>query len=298
MKICRFLLICGLMILAGQAPAKADEAGQAGASKPDASWPFFAFCFAGHDAGKRTLPEQAEMLKKLGYAGSGHLWPAKADQGAETLAKAGLRLFQVYIKVDLAKSPSYDEDAVAAILPALKPHSTQLVLLIKGAGRSDRRLDDQAVAVIRRMADKARVHHVKIVLYPHTGDWLETSSDAVRLAKKVNRPGEVGVMFNLCHWMKADPNRDLAAVLRKARPWLMAVSLSGSDSPDEVRAGKGSWIQPLGQGSYNMGGFLDALRSIQYSGPVGLQCYGIRGDAQRHLQQSMEAWKRLTISHD
>ena len=170
--------------------------------------------------------------------------------------------------------------------------------MVKGGKPSDPGLDAKAVEAVTRIADTAKPFDVPVVLYPHTGDWLEKSGDAVRIASKVNRPGQVGAMFNLCHWMKADPNRDLRAVLREVKPWLMAVSLSGSDAPEEVRAGKGNWIQPLGQGSYDVGEFLGALRSIHYTGPVALQCYGIRGDARRHLRQSMETWKRLTMSPD
>lgn len=297
MRIGRLLFICGLMGLAGRTPAMADELGQASASKPAASWPLFAFCIE-HDAKKRTMPEQSALLADLGYAGFGHLWLADADKRAKVLSEADLRLYQVYVTVDLAQPKPYDEQMLATVLPALKPHGTQLALLVKGGKPSDPGLDDKAVEVITRIAETAKPFDVTVVLYPHTNDWLEKSGDAVRIAAKVNRPGEVGAMFNLCHWMKADPNRDLPAVLREARPWLMAVSLSGSDTPDDVRAGKGNWIQPLDQGTYDLGELLDALRSIRYSGPVGLQCYGIRGDARQHLQQSMEAWKRLAISHE
>lgn len=255
--------------------------------------PFFAYCMDTHDAKKRTLPQQAEMLKELGYAGCGHLWPKHADTRAETLTQKQMRLFQVCMRVNLTKPKAFDEKALADVLPALKPHKTQLTLLIGGGKRSDETLDDKAVAIIERIADMVKPHNVKVVLYPHTGDWLETSSDAVRIAKKVNRPDEVGTMFNLCHWMKADSNRDLLAVLKEAEPWLMAVSLSGSDKPDEIRSGKGNWIQPLGQGSYDISDFLNSLREIKYSGPVGLQCWGIRGDAQIHLEKSMKEWKTL-----
>ena len=101
-------------------------------------------------------------------------------------------------------------------------------------------------------------------------------------------------MFNLCHWMKADPNRDLRAVLTQAKPWLMAVSLSGSDTPEQVRAGKGNWIQPLGQGNYDVRQLLKLLSQIAYAGPIALQCYGLKGDPRAILETSKQAWDRLT----
>lgn len=277
-----------LLILVLPVRAKPVQAGQG----ERGDWPFFAFCIE-HDAVKRSMSEQADLLERIGYDGYGHLWLDGADARARTLEDVGLSLFQVYVKVDLAASRPFDVQALKKVLPALKPHGTQLALLVTGGKPSEPDLDGKAVEVVTRMADMARPFGVTIVLYPHTNDWLENAGDAVRVAAKVDRPGEVGVMFNLCHWMKADPNRDLGAVLRQTKPWLMAVSLSGSDSAAEVRNGKGDWIQPLGRGSGDISVFLDHLRAINYSGPIGLQCYGIGGDAKGHLEESMLVWKRL-----
>jgi hypothetical protein len=36
--------------------------------------------------------------------------------------------------------------------------------------------------------------------------------------------------------------------------------------------------------------FLKTLRELGYSGPIGLQCWGIGGDARDHLTESMKAW--------
>jgi hypothetical protein len=42
-----------------------------------------------------------------------------------------------------------------------------------------------------------------------------------------------------------------------------------------------------------VGGFLKTLKGLGYKGPVGLQCYGIGGDARDHLARSMAAWRKL-----
>lgn len=255
----------------------------AGAAESGKGWPLFPFC----------IEPPRGVLKDLGYAGYGHLWLEGVEQRAASLTEDGLRLFQVYVRADLSKREPIDEKGIERVLPALRPHRTQLAVLITGGKPSDVVLDDLAVGMISRLADRAKPYGVSIVLYPHSNDWLEKASDGVRLAKKINRPGEVGVMFNLCHWMKADPNRDLRAVLTEAKPWLMAISLSGSDGPDEVRAGKGNWIQPLGQGSYDIGQLLKLLAEIEYEGPIGLQCYGLEGDPREILTKSKAAWEGL-----
>ena len=289
------LIIYCCLGLACSVDADSKDLSRQDSSKTNVSgaWPFYAFCMDTHDAKKRTLGQQATMLKDLGYTGCGHLWLDGVETRAKTLSDAGLRLYQVYLRVDLKKPHPLDEKRIAEILPLLKPHRTQLALLITGGAEpSDTALDDKAVSLIRRIADMAGPHDVTIALYPHTNHWLETSGDAVRIARKVNRPDKVGAMFNLCHWMRADAKRDLRAVLEEVQPWLTAVSLSGSDTPEQVREGKGKWIQPLDQGAYDIRNLMCILREIGFSGPIGLQCWGIPGDARAHLERSIAAWKR------
>ena len=260
---------------------------------PDTIRPFFAFCIDTHDEIKRTLTEQAAMLKELGYAGAGHLELPHVEERALTLLEQGLRLFQVYVTVDMAKGEPVDKARISQVLPWLKPHKTHLALMIQGGESSDPALDGRVVALTKELDDMCRPYDVKVVLYPHTRFWLETSRDAVRIAKKVDRLGSVGVMFNLSHWMKSDPNRDLGAVLREAEPWLLAVSLNGTDTPDQIYSGQGDWLQPLDQGANDIRDFLHILGETDFNGPVGLQCWGIRGDARKHLERSLGVWKRI-----
>ena len=50
-------------------------------------------------------------------------------------------------------------------------------------------------------------------------------------------------------------------------------------------------IQPLDRGDFDNRELLATLRDIGYRGPIGLQCFGIPGDAREHLQRSMNVWK-------
>jgi sugar phosphate isomerase/epimerase len=70
------------------------------------------------------------------------------------------------------------------------------------------------------------------------------------------------------------------------------VSINGADERDDGD-GWDRYIQPLGQGSFDVGALLKTLRELGYSGPIGLQCYGIGGDAREHLARSMATWRRL-----
>jgi sugar phosphate isomerase/epimerase len=273
---------------AGAAPV----AKHAAAQSPAKPYPFFAFCIDWHDAKHRNLQQQAAMLKELGYDGVGHLWLDKVDQRIKTLDAAGLRLFQITMTVDVTPGKTPYDRRFADVLKLVKGRQVQFALLINGGKPSDTARDAHAVEVLRQMSELARDSGSQLVLYPHTANWLERVEDAVRVADKVDRPN-VGVMFNLCHWLQVDKSRDYRPLLEKAKPRLWAVSINGADEFDRSH-GWSRYIQPLGRGSFDVGRFLTTLKAVGYRGPIGLQCYGIGGDARVHLAASMEAWRRLS----
>jgi sugar phosphate isomerase/epimerase len=252
----------------------------------------FALCMDTHDSRKRTLGEQAALLKELGYDGAGHLWLDNVPERLRTLDAAGLRLFQIYVNVNIAPGKPPHDARLADVLPLLKGRGTMLALLVNGLPPSDPAGDARAAEVIGRIADMARAQDVHVALYPHAGFWLARVADALRVAKKIDRPN-VGVLFNLCHWLKENDEKNLRPLLASAMPHLLAVTLHGADKAEEVCAGKGNWIQPLGDGSFDVAGLLRMLKDLGYAGPVGLQCYGLGGDARDHLARSMAEWRRL-----
>ncbi len=255
-------------------------------------YPFFPFCIDWHDAKHRSFEEQAVMLKELGYDGVGHIWLDKVDERIKTLDEKGLKLYQITMEVNIAPDKPAFDPRFKEVLALVKGRKMQFCLLVGGGKPSDATLDPQAVKVLREMSDLAADSGSQLLLYPHVGNWVERIEDSIRVAGKVNRPN-VGVMFNLCHWLKVDKSRDYKSLLQKAMPRLWAVSINGAD---EFDAG-GDWnhyIQPLDKGSFDIGKFLKTLKELGYQGPIGLQCYGIGGDAREHLARSMEAWKKLS----
>lgn len=254
--------------------------------------PFFPFCIDWHDAKKRTFTEQAAMLKELGYDGVGHIWLDKVDERIQSLDAAGLKLFQITMVVEVApdKQP-YDEAKFKETLALIKGRNVQFDLLLNGMKPSDPSGDKHAVAILRKMSDLAVESGSQLLLYPHQSSWVERIEDACRVADQVDRPN-VGVMFNLCHWLRVDAQRDYKPLLKKAMPRLWGVSINGADEFDE-KPGWDRYIQPLGEGNFDVGRLLQTLDELGYKGGVGLQCYGIGGDTREHLARSIEAWRKL-----
>ena len=255
-------------------------------------YPFFPFCIDWHDSKKRSFAEQAVMLKELGYAGVGHIWLDKVDERIKTLDAVGLKLFQITMTVTLAEGKAPYDARFKEVLELVKGRHAQFCLLVGGAKPSDASADPRGVAILREMSDLARDSEAQLLLYPHVGDWIERIEDSVRVAQKVDRPN-VGSMFNLCHWLRVDKQRDYAPLLKQAMPRLWAVSINGADEHDD-KPGWEHYIQPLDKGDFDVGRFLKTLKELGYRGPIGLQCYGIGGDTRVHLAQSMAAWHKLS----
>jgi sugar phosphate isomerase/epimerase len=100
-------------------------------------------------------------------------------------------------------------------------------------------------------------------------------------------------MFNLCHWLKVTGGGDPAPVLKQAGKRLFAVTINGADKPSDGATGWGRLIQPLDRGTFDLAGLLKTLKDTGYRGPIGLQCYGLGGDARLHLARSIKAWRAL-----
>lgn len=268
----RFVALIGAVLL----PALSVSAGDA----------FFAFD-NGVGREQRWRPaQQAAVLRELGYAGIGYSGVNDLDARVAAFAAAGLRIYSVYVGLQLDGSPD-DAAAIRAALPQLGAAKIDVWLTVRGRGA-----DDAAVArAVRELADDAAKHGVRIVLYPHKGFLVATAEEALRIVRQVERPN-VGVTFNLAHEIAAGNAARLDAVIEACGSHLFLVSINGADP-------EGGWervIRPLDEGTVDVRGLLQRLRQRGYTGPIGLQCYAIKGDPETLLRRSMAVWRTWSKS--
>lgn len=238
--------------------------------------------------GRGPLPVRLERARKLGFDGVawGHdNLPLVRNRCENT----GGDLWSAYFVLDIATA---DEDKLAPIrsaMTAMTGGPGMIWLALRHTKEKPRAPtgDDAAATVLAKLLTHADATGVEIAIYPHHGFWVETAADALRLSDKVKHD-RLGICFNICHHLRAgngDKTRDL---LEQAGKKLFAVTINGADMNGK------NWsqlIQPLGQGDWNLRTLLAMLDDVEFTGPIGLQGYGIRRPADEHLAESMAAWR-------
>ncbi len=232
------------------------------------------------------------LVYNAGFAGMELNGLDRADELIPELKKKGLRAFTVYIKIDLDAENPYDDRLKSYItkwngeIPYIWMHVHS-----EKYKPSDPAGDARCIKIIRDLADFAKPTGLKLAFYPHTDNWVEKVTDGVRLSKEIDRDN-VGTVFNLCHFLKADDPSKLEQRLDQAMPYLFLVSINGADDGPTHEMGWDRLIQPLGKGNYDVLKVLQLLKDKGYKGPVGLQCYNIAEKPEEFLKFSVKTWQK------
>ena len=267
-------------------PSKDDRQKNAAGFSPK----IYGLCMEIFDAKKRTFTEQAQMLRDLGFDGVGYpLWlDGQLDQNLKTLDKAGLKVYMLYTRINLDPNSEPYDPQLEDELRKLKDRPVTISVLLTGLPPADPRGDEPAIKVLRRLGDLAAQLNLRISIYHHTGDWAESFIHALEVVKHTNHPN-VGVNFNLCHWLMFDGEKDFHPILRENAEKIFAVTINGAKVV--AKTWENGLIQALDKGDFDNLDLLATLRDVGYRGPIGLMCYGIAGDAREHLQRSMNLWQ-------
>lgn len=247
-------------------------------------------CFvAMHTAlGGGTVAQRVGLAHELEFDGVAWSLDRLTEVRRECEARGG-DLLSAYAVLDLDEDRTASLPPVRAAIDALAAGPGMLWLALRhgSAAAGDPAGEEAATAALRSLLQHARTRGVEIALYPHHGFWLENTEQALGLCARIDQP-QLGVCFNLCHFLRNHDADDPAPLLRRCGPRLFAVTIHGAD-----RAGT-DWstlIRPLGEGDFDLRAFVLTLDAIGFDGPIGLQGYGIKRPAREHLTASMAAWR-------
>ena len=245
------------------------------AAEPPAFAPkFYAF---ENGVGFGSVESNAKTLRELGYDGmsQAHVGGEKLAQQVKAFDKAGLKVLSVYLNVD-------DKPLTADLVKPLANRDALIELTV-------RKMTPKTVDAVRQTAEMASKLKIRVALYPHHGFAVATMPQAMDLIAKVDH-SNLGVMFNLCHFLTGEKAEDMERALKGAGARLFGVSTCGANLNGQ---GWNELIQPLNQGDFPQSRLMRTLKKLNFAGPVGLQCYGVRGDKRTNLSNSIAAWKKI-----
>ena len=273
----KFRLLCCLVALTGLSPLCLAE------------WKFFAMDTGTRDEQTKSYEQQAALVKELGFSGIGYTGATRLPEMFTAVDKHGITFAPLYNGIEVRKDGVTHNSNLQRAITEAKGREAIIWLYVGGRRPADSTTTDApVVAKLQELADHASKSKVRLALYPHAGAYADRVQDCVRLVKAVDR-ANLGVTFNLCHFLKVD-GKELDKRLEEAAPHLFVVTINGAD------IGGTAWntlIRPLDTGTYDVLPLLQKLKAIGWKGPIGLQHYGIRGSARENLGRSMKGWKKL-----
>ncbi|MEX2310440.1 MAG: TIM barrel protein [Pirellulales bacterium] len=233
-----------------------------------------------------TPQQQAQLLAELGFDGIGYSGVQNLRDRYRVFDAAGLRIYSLYIDCWPAREQPFDPPLRKEDLAFFAGRDVTLWIVINGVTN-----DEQAASVLRELADEVNKHRVRLAIYPHFGCYVATARHALKIVKLVDRKN-VGMSLNLCHELRAGNADELSRIVEESIDHLFLVSIHGADRVTDGNREQ-DWsrlIKPLDEGEFNVVGFLEHLSKSRYSGPIGLQCFGLSGDTRTLLQRSKKAW--------
>lgn len=252
----------------------------------------------------RLVRSDLETIAELGYSGVG---PAPLDSAGwehflqhviPWCKELKLDVPAVYSTLRVTRSGFELDPGILRNIGALASMRSILWLQVNGEGLapSAKEADTQVVEGVRQAAAMASDKGCSVSLYPHYGTIIQTIPDAVRLVTKVSR-SNVGLTFNLCHWLRGEPNASLPSTLQIAGPHLQIATVCGA------KRGGSDWkelIQPLDQGDFDLTELLTELDRTYFRGLIGLQGYDVAKNfnitPQAGLSRSMAGWRRISAA--
>jgi sugar phosphate isomerase/epimerase len=235
----------------------------------------------------KSADEQAALLKELGYAGICTRPEKCTDEFLAAYDKHGIDISATYVVLPAGIGKTELPVNIVNHFKKLKGRGTIVWFSLTNAKSPI----EPAVELTRNVCDEAAKNGLSVVFYPHFGCLtarIAICEKIVNLAARKN----LGTSFTLCHFLAQNDHKKSESTIKSMAPHLKLVQINGANELPQPKADWEQLIQPLGEGSLDVGRVIRTLDEIGYDGPVGLQCYKVPGTARSKLEASMQLWKK------
>jgi len=242
----------------------------------------------------KTPQEKAKLIKSIGFDGLEGFGYKDYFALKDALKREGLRMPVNYVTLSFEADGILNDSVAFEIKEMIAASSNGEIMYFPLQSKSfkdDKEAGDRLVTrILRELSDYALSYGVRLCAYPHINTYCETVAHSVKLAEMVDRKN-YGAAMNLCHLLKVEGSEGIEAKIREFAPYFFAVNICGADDGDTKHYEWDRLIQPLGMGTFDTYGFIKLLIDNGYSGPIGLQCYNLKGDIVETLKGSMKTWE-------
>lgn len=161
---------------------------------------------------------------------------------------------------------------VETIYQKIQNKETQLQVIFGGQSTAE-----NITRIMSSVADIAKKYNKNLVIYPHFGNTIATTEQALVYLKAVNKPN-VFIAMHLCHELRAGYGNRIEEVVSNVAPYIKAVSISGASEAERLNDALPNWffgIKPLFMGDYNLLPYYTAVMKTGYTGPITIHTWGI-----------------------
>lgn len=248
------------------------------------------------DSVYNTFEKQVQLIQNAGFDGI-EINQVDSFEGMKiALDKYHFQGSYFYVKVELEEP--YMDNRLKGYIMQLQGSKTIIAPFIiadSKKSKSSYEADSLATGIVSQIAAWAGQAGLQVAIYPHIGFYVETTDHALALVKRINLEN-TGLSFNLCHWMATTPlaeRGELKTKLKELNPYLKMVTIAGANNVQTKN--KNIWndyILPLGKGSFDNYDLLKYLvKDLKFRGPIGVQCYNIKGDKPELVQSTISVWR-------
>ena len=239
----------------------------------------------------KNFEDQAILVKKIGYQAMSGSGEQNYFEFRKALDRVGLAMPEIYIELNIDQGIASKDSLLKKMIRDSKGRDLLITLPIVSKLYKNNPVagDVKLVEMLTPLADYAASYQVKLAIYPHYSLYCESIQHAVKIATMAAR-SNIGIVFNLCHFLKVEGETQIEEALTQSMPHLMMVSICGADAGDTKNMDWNRLIQPLGAGSFDTYRFVKLLKDKGYQERIGLQCYNIKADAASALSQSLNTW--------